>query len=217
MLPSRTVPAAPAAVRPESPRWRVGVPTPGRDGSELSSCVPCLTPRADPPPMPAGRARRRPAADRSLLGKGFAIGVATSGFQVEGGYNGPGQPANNWAALGTLGTGAAFGRGVRLLGPPRGGAGPGGGHRVHHVPSLRRVGPPRARGRTVRRGRAGPLRRDSRDVRLAPSRAHDHPPPLHPPRAGWARSSGCDPGRRTSSCATCSACCPRWRHTATAG
>ncbi|MGA2306037.1 MAG: family 1 glycosylhydrolase, partial [Acidimicrobiales bacterium] len=48
-------------------------------------------------PPPAGRDRRQRAADRSLLGKGFAIGVATSGFQVEGGYNGPGQPANNWA------------------------------------------------------------------------------------------------------------------------
>ncbi len=27
---------------------------------------------------------------------GFKFGVATSGFQIEGGYNGPGQPANNW-------------------------------------------------------------------------------------------------------------------------
>jgi beta-glucosidase/6-phospho-beta-glucosidase/beta-galactosidase len=27
---------------------------------------------------------------------GFLFGVATAGFQVEGGYNGPGQPANNW-------------------------------------------------------------------------------------------------------------------------
>ena len=26
----------------------------------------------------------------------FRFGVATAGFQVEGGYNGPGQPANNW-------------------------------------------------------------------------------------------------------------------------
>jgi len=25
------------------------------------------------------------------------VGVATAGFQIEGGYNGPGQPANNWA------------------------------------------------------------------------------------------------------------------------
>jgi beta-glucosidase/6-phospho-beta-glucosidase/beta-galactosidase len=46
---------------------------------------------------PARGGRRRPAADRSLLGKGFAIGVATAGFQIEGGYNTPGQPANNWA------------------------------------------------------------------------------------------------------------------------
>ncbi len=28
----------------------------------------------------------------------FLFGVATAGFQVEGGYNGPGQPANNWLA-----------------------------------------------------------------------------------------------------------------------
>jgi len=31
------------------------------------------------------------------LPPGFRFGVATSGFQTEGGYNGPGQPANNWA------------------------------------------------------------------------------------------------------------------------
>lgn len=35
-------------------------------------------------------ARRLPA--------GFTFGVSDSGFQSEGGYNGPGQPANNWAA-----------------------------------------------------------------------------------------------------------------------
>jgi len=28
----------------------------------------------------------------------FLVGVATSGYQCEGGYNGPGQPQNNWAA-----------------------------------------------------------------------------------------------------------------------
>ena len=28
----------------------------------------------------------------------FLVGVATSGFQCEGGFNGPGQPLNNWAA-----------------------------------------------------------------------------------------------------------------------
>ena len=31
------------------------------------------------------------------LSAGFRFGVATSGFQVEGGYNGPGQPRNNWS------------------------------------------------------------------------------------------------------------------------
>jgi len=32
-----------------------------------------------------------------VLPEGFLFGVATAGFQVEGGYNGPGEPANNWA------------------------------------------------------------------------------------------------------------------------
>ncbi len=32
------------------------------------------------------------------LPPGFTFGIATSGFQIEGGYNGPGEPANNWAA-----------------------------------------------------------------------------------------------------------------------
>lgn len=32
----------------------------------------------------------------ALLPAGFLVGVATSGFQVEGGFNGPGEPANNW-------------------------------------------------------------------------------------------------------------------------
>jgi beta-glucosidase/6-phospho-beta-glucosidase/beta-galactosidase len=31
------------------------------------------------------------------LPPGFRFGVATAGFQVEGGYNGPGEPANNWS------------------------------------------------------------------------------------------------------------------------
>jgi beta-glucosidase/6-phospho-beta-glucosidase/beta-galactosidase len=37
-------------------------------------------------------------ADRSVLPEGFHFGVATAGFQIEGGYNGPGEPANNWGA-----------------------------------------------------------------------------------------------------------------------
>ncbi len=34
----------------------------------------------------------------SLLGDGFLAGVATSGYQIEGGYNGDGEPHNNWAS-----------------------------------------------------------------------------------------------------------------------
>ncbi len=36
------------------------------------------------------------SAQANVLGVGFAIGVATSGYQIEGGYNGHGEPANNW-------------------------------------------------------------------------------------------------------------------------
>ena len=36
------------------------------------------------------------AADRGLVPPGLLFGVATSGFQIEGGFNGPGEPANNW-------------------------------------------------------------------------------------------------------------------------
>ncbi|HEV8065237.1 MAG TPA: family 1 glycosylhydrolase, partial [Acidimicrobiales bacterium] len=32
----------------------------------------------------------------SLLGDSFRFGVATAGFQVEGSFNGPGEPRNNW-------------------------------------------------------------------------------------------------------------------------
>jgi 6-phospho-beta-galactosidase/beta-glucosidase len=37
----------------------------------------------------------RPAGPTTLP-DGFRFGVATAGFQVEGGFNGPGEPANNW-------------------------------------------------------------------------------------------------------------------------
>ena len=30
------------------------------------------------------------------VGQGFRFGIATAGFQVEGGFNGPGEPRNNW-------------------------------------------------------------------------------------------------------------------------
>ena len=34
----------------------------------------------------------------ALLPDDFLFGVATAGFQIEGGFNGPGEPTNNWAA-----------------------------------------------------------------------------------------------------------------------
>ncbi|MGP8008113.1 MAG: family 1 glycosylhydrolase [Acidimicrobiales bacterium] len=37
-----------------------------------------------------------PKGPGGILPEGFAFGVATAGFQVEGGFNGPGEPANNW-------------------------------------------------------------------------------------------------------------------------
>jgi len=39
-----------------------------------------------------------PAPARGVLPDGFQFGVATAGFQVEGGFNGPGEPANHWLA-----------------------------------------------------------------------------------------------------------------------
>ncbi len=38
------------------------------------------------------------SAEARMPASGFLAGVATSGYQCEGGYNGPGQPRNNWAA-----------------------------------------------------------------------------------------------------------------------
>jgi len=37
-----------------------------------------------------------PVKETVALPDDFLFGVATAGFQVEGGYNGPGEPANNW-------------------------------------------------------------------------------------------------------------------------
>ncbi len=45
------------------------------------------------------RTPSHPTADPStlsLLPEDFRFGVATAGFQIEGGYNGPGEPRNNW-------------------------------------------------------------------------------------------------------------------------
>ncbi|MGO9854503.1 MAG: family 1 glycosylhydrolase [Acidimicrobiales bacterium] len=59
-------------------------------------------PEATPPSPTAPartRSRVRPPATgaESLLGEGFVVGVATSGYQVEGGFNGDGEPHNNWS------------------------------------------------------------------------------------------------------------------------
>lgn len=35
-------------------------------------------------------------SSRSCVPEHFRFGVATAGFQIEGGFNGPGEPANNW-------------------------------------------------------------------------------------------------------------------------
>ena len=50
-----------------------------------------------------------------LVPEDFLLGVATSGFQIEGGFNGPGEPANNWVALGAQRAGGALRGGLRLL------------------------------------------------------------------------------------------------------
>jgi beta-glucosidase len=51
---------------------------------------------ADEPTSRAEGGLREAAIKGSLLGEGFAVGVSTAGYQVEGGYNGDGDPANNW-------------------------------------------------------------------------------------------------------------------------
>src|SRR5438552_17219195 len=45
-----------------------------------------------------GGAGAPPGKETMAVPEGFRFGVATAGFQIEGGYNGPGQPANNWGA-----------------------------------------------------------------------------------------------------------------------
>src|SRR5579863_6860713 len=52
---------------------------------------------------PANTASEKEAKAHDLLGEGFLIGVATSGYQIEGGYNGPGEPHNNWAGWEDIG------------------------------------------------------------------------------------------------------------------
>ena len=110
----------------------------------------------------------------------FLFGVATAGFQIEGGYNGPGQLANNWLGLGVGGPGRAVGERRRLLGPTRGGARPGRRPGLQQLPAGCRVGPGRPRTRTGWTGRPGPLRRHRAGLPRPRPRAAGHPAPLHP-------------------------------------
>jgi len=50
------------------------------------------------PDQRSPRSRRAPSASvpDATPGPGLRFGVATAGFQIEGGFNGPGEPANNW-------------------------------------------------------------------------------------------------------------------------
>jgi beta-glucosidase/6-phospho-beta-glucosidase/beta-galactosidase len=45
---------------------------------------------------PTGLQGGDPSAGNGILPAGFHFGVATAGFQIEGGFNGPGEPGNNW-------------------------------------------------------------------------------------------------------------------------
>jgi beta-glucosidase len=54
--------------------------------------MPCSFSVPDHPP----KAAPRHATDGALVPEGFRFGVATAGFQIEGGFNGPGEPRNNW-------------------------------------------------------------------------------------------------------------------------
>ena len=100
-------------------RRRSSTPTAVPDGPARASAAPaklngCRPPL--PPTRPSRRGhgpRRRPTEKAtepaSLLGDGFAVGVATSGYQVEGGFNGDGEPHNNWAAWESAGKAARSG------------------------------------------------------------------------------------------------------------
>src|SRR5215469_8917671 len=66
--------------------------------------------RAPAPAKAAARRAAKPAAksvqkteENDLLGEGFLVGVATSGYQIEGGFNGPDEPHNNWAGWEAMG------------------------------------------------------------------------------------------------------------------
>ncbi len=80
---------------------RKGTPAPSRKGAPAPSRkgAPAPSRKGTPAPARTGRTRARTAraAAASLLGEEFLAGVATSGYQIEGGFNGEGEPHNNWA------------------------------------------------------------------------------------------------------------------------
>ena len=117
------------------------------------------------------------------LPEGFLFGVATAGFQVEGGYNGPGEPANNWLGLGAGRAGGAVGDRVGFWDRPEESldraAGLGCNSFRLSVEWARVV--PDASGRSTDDA-ARPLLPAIVDGCLRPRpRAAGHPAPLHPP------------------------------------
>ena len=129
----RKLPSPPAG----APRRVAGPPVPADrivdDGPELRERQDVVLERS----APADGGRRTAGG----LPDSFFLGVATAGFQVEGGFNGPGQPANNWLAVGAVGRVEPSGQRRGVLGPPRGGPGPGGGPRVQLLPARASSGP----------------------------------------------------------------------------
>ncbi len=59
-----------------------------------------------------------PAPRAALLPDGFLAGVATAGYAVEGGVNGPGQPANDWHAWELVGRAEPSGRALDFWARP---------------------------------------------------------------------------------------------------
>ena len=99
-------------------------------------------------PPPARRCRLGTAGPgaptASLLGEGFLVGVATSGYQIEGGFNGDGEPHNNWSGWEATGRVERSGLACDFWRHPDRGARPGRRHRLQRLPALGGVGPPRA-------------------------------------------------------------------------
>src|SRR5271165_4982946 len=73
-------------------------PSPGWWPVEVAEVKPGRgsTPASPPPSCHALRARRGGEMEGWVLPRDFRFGVATAGYQIEGGYNGPGEPKNNW-------------------------------------------------------------------------------------------------------------------------